>query len=364
MQTLIFLAVCLLLLIPYFVIACLLLLFGKQTRKRPLDVQSNSKPSVSVLLPTYNEETFVRKKLDNLLGQDYPLTEILIYDCSTDSTQDIVSDYQKRFPIIKLIKQGQRIGNARTLNQALQDAKGEIVIKTDCDSYCLSDRGISNLVENFGNTTIGGVTGICKGISGVEPLFRRFMTRMQVAESNLDSTVMGHSTSLLGFRKIATSPVNPQSMAEDTEELILIRKKDYRNIVDTNVVSVEDVSPDDNIRRRQKSRRAEGILDAIVRNRDMFSPRYGKYGTVVLPMEFFMLALSPIFLAIIAVILAVALYSVSPFATLGFCLLIIIILLPRKSPARAIAETQAEALSATFKLVLGRGKTPTWVKAR
>jgi len=71
-------------------------------------------------LPTYNEEKFIEKKLDNLLEQTYLIHEILIYDCSTDRTPAIIQGYQKKNSSIKLIRQPARIGMARTLMKHFQ----------------------------------------------------------------------------------------------------------------------------------------------------------------------------------------------------------------------------------------------------
>jgi glycosyltransferase involved in cell wall biosynthesis len=49
-----------------------------------LKIDFNQKHTVTIFLPTYNEENFIEKKLDNLLEQTCHIHEILIYDCSTD----------------------------------------------------------------------------------------------------------------------------------------------------------------------------------------------------------------------------------------------------------------------------------------
>src|SRR5437867_13442958 len=84
------------------------------------------KPTVTVYLPTYNEEKHIARKLDNLLSQSYHIDEILIIDCSTDATPQIIELYKKKYPQIMLMSQSQRMGMARTLNQALKIAKCEI----------------------------------------------------------------------------------------------------------------------------------------------------------------------------------------------------------------------------------------------
>lgn len=55
-----------------------------------------NKPSVSIVLCTYNGARFLREQLDTIVGQTYPLSEIIIQDDgSTDATLGIISEYKK-----------------------------------------------------------------------------------------------------------------------------------------------------------------------------------------------------------------------------------------------------------------------------
>jgi cellulose synthase/poly-beta-1,6-N-acetylglucosamine synthase-like glycosyltransferase len=207
------------LLVPYLIIVLLMFTLGRTVK---LKKNFNRKPTVTILLPTYNEEKFIEKKLDDLLEQTYPIHEILIYDCSTDKTPTIIQKYQKKNPSIRLIRQPARIGNARTLNQALIDATGEILIKTDCDSFLRSKHAISELVANFGDERVGGATGVCIAQKGIEKVLRRFLTMIQILETNMDSTVIGNSTCLCAFKMSLVKPVDANSMAEVTEEMVFI----------------------------------------------------------------------------------------------------------------------------------------------
>ena len=61
---------------------------------------------VQVLMSTYNGEKYIRKQLDSLINQDYPDISILIRDDgSSDSTIDIIKEYQKKYNNISLIEE-------------------------------------------------------------------------------------------------------------------------------------------------------------------------------------------------------------------------------------------------------------------
>lgn len=82
---------------------------------------------VSVIVPTYNHEKYIRKALDSILMQEVPfLYEILIGDdASCDETQDILHEYQERYPDkIRLFLHKENIGATRNSYELLTNAKG------------------------------------------------------------------------------------------------------------------------------------------------------------------------------------------------------------------------------------------------
>ena len=62
---------------------------------------------VSIIIPCRNEEKYIAKCLDSILSQDYPKDklEVLVVDgMSEDKTKEIVKDYSKKYPYIKLLE--------------------------------------------------------------------------------------------------------------------------------------------------------------------------------------------------------------------------------------------------------------------
>jgi len=77
-------------------------------------VLSTLKPLVSVLLPVYNGEAYIREAIESVLAQDYPNFEFVIVDnASNDSTPDIIGDYSsdKRLRVIRNEKTVPRLEN-------------------------------------------------------------------------------------------------------------------------------------------------------------------------------------------------------------------------------------------------------------
>ncbi|MFK7772816.1 MAG: glycosyltransferase family 2 protein [Saprospiraceae bacterium] len=91
------------------------------------------KPTVSILIPCFNEEDFVEAVIQNILDQDFPQEdmEVLFLDgMSTDKTIEIISQYTKHQPFIKLIPNPDKFV-PQAMNLGINQAQGEIIIRLD-----------------------------------------------------------------------------------------------------------------------------------------------------------------------------------------------------------------------------------------
>ncbi|MGE4442608.1 MAG: glycosyltransferase [Desulfomicrobium sp.] len=100
-------------------------------------VQLNSrqfKPNISVIMPVYNADRFLRQAVESILFQSFSNFEfIIIDDCSTDQTCYILNDYKKKDDRIKIFKNNQNLGVAKSLNFALNLATANYVARMDAD---------------------------------------------------------------------------------------------------------------------------------------------------------------------------------------------------------------------------------------
>lgn len=98
-------------------------------------------PKVSVMLITYNHEKYISEALDSILMQerDFDIEINVIDDCSTDSTQKIVRDYQGRYPeVINCYFNERNVGHIATqLNtfRGFQTLRGEYFALLEGDDY-------------------------------------------------------------------------------------------------------------------------------------------------------------------------------------------------------------------------------------
>lgn len=99
----------------------------------------NTQPRVSVLLPVYNGERYLRRTLDSLLRQTFRSFEVIaVNDASPDSSRAIVLSY--RDPRIHLIDNTHNLGQTASLQIALENARGEYVARQDQDDISLPER--------------------------------------------------------------------------------------------------------------------------------------------------------------------------------------------------------------------------------
>lgn len=99
----------------------------------------NHPPLISVIVPIYNAESYLKECLDSLCNQTYQHIEIIcVNDGSTDGSMDILQAYQQKDSRIKVINQSNQ-GLAEARNAALKTARGEWVTGVDADDYLSAD---------------------------------------------------------------------------------------------------------------------------------------------------------------------------------------------------------------------------------
>jgi cellulose synthase/poly-beta-1,6-N-acetylglucosamine synthase-like glycosyltransferase len=152
--------------------------------------QTSALPSISIVLPVFNEERRIRAKLDNLLAQDFPrgrMEVIVVSDGCTDATEPIVEQHAVG---AKLVRTAGRVGKSLAQNQGVAASGGDIVVLTDVavimDSSCLR-----RLVAAFADPSIGCTTarllfGTAGSVTGQDQgTYWRYELQLRRLESRL-----------------------------------------------------------------------------------------------------------------------------------------------------------------------------------
>jgi len=95
---------------------------------------------VSVIMPSYNTAKFIAESIASVQGQTYKNWELIIVDdCSTDNTDEVVAPYLKDSRII-YFKNEENCGAAISRNRALREAKGKWIAFLDSDDVWEEDK--------------------------------------------------------------------------------------------------------------------------------------------------------------------------------------------------------------------------------
>lgn len=96
-------------------------------------------PKVSVIMPAYNAEAYIKEAMDSILCQTFGDFELIVLnDCSGDSTEQIILSYDD--PRVVYLKNEKNLGVAGTLNRGLEHAKGEYIARMDSDDIAMPQR--------------------------------------------------------------------------------------------------------------------------------------------------------------------------------------------------------------------------------
>jgi len=91
-------------------------------------------PTVSVIIPTYNRAHLVGRSIQSVINQTYQDFEIIVVDDgSTDNTEDIIKEFQKKDKRIKHIKHNKNKGGSAARNTGIRAARGEYIAFLDSD---------------------------------------------------------------------------------------------------------------------------------------------------------------------------------------------------------------------------------------
>src|SRR5262245_49168770 len=98
------------------------------------------KPRVSIGMPVYNGERFLKDAIDSLLAQRFEDFELIILDnASTDRTEEICRTYADQDNRIRYVRNEENIGLARNFNRAFQLSSGEYFKWASADDVCHRD---------------------------------------------------------------------------------------------------------------------------------------------------------------------------------------------------------------------------------
>lgn len=217
----------------YFGYPALLILMDKFAARPVSPGDETFLPSVTVLVPAYNEEPVIGTKLDNLLELDYPRDRVqlvVVSDGSTDGTNSILEVVAARDNRLATVLLPERRGKANALNEGLGRATGDIVVFSD-SSIMLDGQALRAIVRPFADPEVGCVSGedhIPEG--GGEGLYGRYELFLRNRESAVGS-IVGASGSFYAERRELCKPF-VDGLAPDFLSVLNTVEQGYRAVTE------------------------------------------------------------------------------------------------------------------------------------
>ncbi|MDO1451018.1 glycosyltransferase [Rhodocytophaga aerolata] len=150
---------------------------------------------VSVVMPVYNGESYIKEAITSILYQTFIDFEfIIINDGSTDASVRIIESFKDKR--IRLIHNDQNIGLTATLNKGIDLAKGEYIARMDADDVSLEERLAKQVTFLDQNPDIG-VCGTWFKIINTNQIIERPNSFEDIKLHLLCNNAFGHSTVMM-----------------------------------------------------------------------------------------------------------------------------------------------------------------------
>jgi cellulose synthase/poly-beta-1,6-N-acetylglucosamine synthase-like glycosyltransferase len=234
-------------------------------------------PTVTILIPAYNEASSIATTLENKLRLDYPqekLQILVVSDGSSDGTDEIVKSFASRG--VELLRQEPRRGKAAAINLAVGHARGDILVFSDANSSFAPD-AVRFLVESFADPHVGYVTGrlsfagaegdVARGIGA----YMAYENVLRLLETCFDS-VIGVNGGIDAMRRSLYSEV-PESQLTDFVLPLHCIEAGFRVVYDGRAGSVERANASAETEFRMRVRVALRGLNALSYMRSLLNPR-------------------------------------------------------------------------------------------
>lgn len=193
-------------------------------------------PTVTVIVPVYNEEHNIAEVLDRILASDYPrdrMQVLVISDASSDRTDTIVSNYSSRG--VDLVRLDRRRGKTAAENASRCYARGKIIVNTDA-SVRIHPQAIRQLVVQFADPTVGVASGRDVSISRAsqehtegESGYVGYEMGVRTLETAV-SGIVGASGCLFANRAHLHQQLVPEALSRDFAAPLIAREKGYRAV--------------------------------------------------------------------------------------------------------------------------------------
>jgi len=240
-------------------------------------------PSVTLVIPAYNEQRWIADKIRNLAILDYPveqLTVIIACDGCNDNTATIAARTANELEChhlkIEIVDFPRNRGKVAVINEVLQHVKSELVALSDV-SALISVDALLIAATHFNDPQIGVLNGhyrlLSPGSAG-EATYWQYQSRIKASEALLGSTLGAHGAFYI-FRRSLFSPLAADTINDDFILPMKIVAAGYRAEYENRILALELEQADDNMDHQRRRRIAAGNCQQLLRLKNLMLPSYG-----------------------------------------------------------------------------------------
>ncbi|HEY3767862.1 MAG TPA: glycosyltransferase family 2 protein [Candidatus Angelobacter sp.] len=205
-------------------------------------------PQISVLIAAYNEEEAIARKIEQTLALEYPadkLEILVLSDCSTDRTDEIVSTFPDKR--VRLVRMAERKGKTHAQNQGIKEATGEVIVFSDATAVYQS-KALLYMACNYQDASVGAVSGryqyfdpTDQSATGLGSMaFWNYENRIKKMQSRI-RTITGCCGCIYSVRKIAYTEL-PADIISDLVQPLQAIKKGYRVVFEDRALAYEETT--------------------------------------------------------------------------------------------------------------------------
>ena len=242
-------------------------------------------PSVTVVIPAYNEEVVILQTIVSVLQSNYPnLRVIVVDDGSKDRTRAIVEAHYRGHPQERLVSQPNQ-GKWQAWNTAYDSIDTEIAVCVDADTR-IARNAIRELVQPFADSRVGAVAGTV-----VVGNRTNLLTRMQAMEYITAQQVVRRAQEHMNGILVVPGAIGAwrveaikddigyysnETLTEDADLTILMRRGGYRVAYSEAALAYTEAPADLRSFMKQRLRWSLGNLQSLWKHRSAF----GEFGSV------------------------------------------------------------------------------------
>jgi cellulose synthase/poly-beta-1,6-N-acetylglucosamine synthase-like glycosyltransferase len=272
-----------------------------QDQEKNQKVNPKGYPFVSFIIPTYNEEANIERKIDSLIDLNYPKSHmeiIVVDDGSTDNTVNIIREIQGKIQdscSLQMI-QLQHKGPANALHTGSCSARGDIIVWTDADAFLQNEDAIQIATHRLSDTSIGAVFGIAseKARKSYDKYERSLFIDIQKLEGELDSAIDTNGT-FFAFRKKFIELIKINRINYDANLAMEIRKNGFKVLVEPKISLTHSFPKSIKSYLHRRMRMFVGCLEMLFSHYHiLFNRKYGYYGMVIAPRDLLFRSIEPL----------------------------------------------------------------------